>query len=421
MYKKITLKNGLRVLLVPDSHTKAVTVMLLVGTGSKYETKDINGISHFLEHMFFKGTKKRPDKIHISEPFDRVGGMYNAFTGEDYTGYFAKVEKTHFEMALDILSDMYLNSTLDQSELERERGVIIEEINMYYDNPMSYVQHLWTNLLYGDQPAGWDIAGTKESVSAITSAIMMEYYKKQYVASNTIAVLSGNFEEKEALEKIEKYMEPIGTAAYGKKAPVLEKQENPEINLHFRETDQTHLCLGFRGYNSNNPKKYAQELLATALGGMMSSRMFLKIREEMGLAYYIRTAVDENPDTGCVLTRAGLDNKRIEPAIKAIIEEYRKIKDEGISEDELKKAKDNVIGHMTLSMESSDALASYYGMQELLEEKIETPEEYAQMINKVTPQDIQEVAKDLFKKEKMNLAIVGPYKDKSQFEKILTI
>ncbi len=202
MYKKITLENGLRILLVPDTHTKAVTVMLLVGTGSKYETKDINGISHFLEHMFFKGTKKRPDKIHISEPFDRVGGMYNAFTGEDYTGYFAKVEKTHFEMALDILSDMYLNSTLEQSELERERGVIIEEINMYYDNPMSYVQHLWTNLLYGDQPAGWDIAGTKETVSAITSAIMNEYYKKQYVASNTIAVISGNFDETEATAKI---------------------------------------------------------------------------------------------------------------------------------------------------------------------------------------------------------------------------
>jgi predicted Zn-dependent peptidase len=179
--------------------------------------------------------------------------------------------------------------------------------------------------------------------------------------------------------------------------------------------------LGFRGYNSNNPKKYAQELLAIALGGMMSSRMFLKIREEMGLAYYIRTAVDENPDTGCILTRAGLDNKRIEPAIKAIVEEYRKIREEGISEDELKKAKDNVIGHMTLSMESSDALASYYGMQELLEEKIETPEEYYEMIKKVTPEDIQAVAKDLFLPEKMNLAIVGPYKDKSQFEKILNI
>lgn len=420
-YKKITLENGLRVLMVPENNTKAVTVMALVGTGSKYETKLENGISHFLEHMFFKGTQKRPTKIDISEPFDRVGGMYNAFTGEDYTGYYAKVAGEHFELAMDIISDMYLNSVIDKEELDRERGVIIEEINMYYDNPMSHVQHLWTHLLYGDQPAGWDIAGTKETVTNISREMMLDYYKRQYVAKNTIICLSGNFEENDAVEKVKQYFGSIGLGDFRRKEAVVEKQDKPQTSVHFRETDQTHLCLGFRAYNLNNPMKYAQSVLATALGGMMSSRMFLRIREEMGLAYYIRTGVDTAPETGYIVTSAGLDNKRIEEAVKAIIDEYRKIRDEGISEDELKKAKDNIIGRMTLSLEASDDLASFYASQELLEDKTETPEEFFELIRRVSAQDVQKVAQDLFVSEKMNLALVGPYKDQDKFKDLLVI
>jgi len=420
-YKKIVLENGLRVLMVPEEKTKAVTVMALVGTGSKYETKLESGISHFLEHMFFKGTKKRPTKVDISEPFDRVGGMYNAFTGEDYTGYYAKVAGEHFELAMDIISDMYLNSVIDKEELDRERGVIIEEINMYYDNPMSHVQHLWNHLLYGDQPAGWDIAGTKETVSNITREMMLDYYKRQYVAKNTIICLSGNFQEAEALKKINEYFGSIGLGDFRKKEPVIEKQEKPEVSLHFRETDQTHLCLGFRAYNLNHPLKYAQSVLATALGGMMSSRMFLKIREEMGLAYYIRTNTDTSPETGCIVTGAGLDNKRIDEAIAAIIEEYKNVKENGISEDELKKAKDNIIGKMTLSLEASDDLASFYASQELLEDKTETPEQLFDLIKNVSAEDIKKVAQELFVSDKMNLAMVGPYKDASRFEKLLKI
>jgi len=421
MFKKIVLENGMRVLLVPDKHTKAVTVLVLVGTGSKYETREISGISHFLEHMFFKGTTKRPTKIDISEPFDRVGGVYNAFTGEDYTGYWAKVEKSHFDLAIDIISDMYLNSKLEQEELERERGVIMEEINMYYDNPMSYVQHLWTELLYGDQPAGWDIAGTKETVAGINHDLMMEYMKRQYVASNTIVCLAGNFEEEDALEKVNRYFKDVRKTKPKKKDPVIENQTQPALNLHYRKTDQTHLCLGFRAYNLNDPRKYAAELLSTALGGMMSSRMFLKIREDMGLAYYIRTGLNADPETGYIITSAGLDNKRIDKAIEMIIHEYKNMAENGISEDELQKAKDNITGKMTLSFEASDAQASFYGMQELLEDKTESPEEFFKEIKKVTPKQVQEVAQDLFRPEKMNLSILGPYEDKERFQNLLKI
>ncbi|HNY97543.1 MAG TPA: pitrilysin family protein [Candidatus Pacearchaeota archaeon] len=421
MFKKTVLENGLRIITVPETHTKAVTVMVLVGTGSKYENKEINGISHFLEHMFFKGTPRRPTKTDISEPFDRVGGIYNAFTGEDYTGYWAKVEKSHFDLALDIISDMFLNSKLEEGEINRERGVINEEINMYYDDPMSHVQLLWTELLYGDQPAGRPIAGTKESVSGINREKMVEYFTKQYVAKNTIVCLGGNFDEKEAIEKVKGYFTNIRSGSFYKKDPVVEKQEKPALSLHFRETDQTHICLGFRGYSLNHPQKYAQELLAVALGGMMSSRMFLKIREEMGLAYYISAISEQNPETGFIQARAGLDNNRIEQAIVSIVSEYKRIKEEGIGLEELKKAKDNVIGKMTLALEASDAMASFYAIQDLLEEKTETPEQYFSLLNKVTPEDIKSVANDIFRPENMNLAIIGPYKEAEKFTKLLNI
>ncbi len=421
MFKKTVLENGLRIITVPETHTKAVTVMVLVGTGSKYESKEINGISHFLEHMFFKGTPRRPTKTDISEPFDRVGGIYNAFTGEDYTGYWAKVEKSHFDLALDIISDMFLNSKLEEEEINRERGVINEEINMYYDDPMSHVQLLWTELLYGDQPAGRPIAGTKESVFGINRKKMVEYFTKQYVAKNTIVCLGGNFDEKEAIEKVKRYFSNIRSGNFSKKDSVIEKQEKPALSLHFRETDQTHICLGFRGYSLNHPQKYVQELLAVALGGMMSSRMFLKIREEMGLAYYISAVSEQNPEAGFIQARAGLDNSRIEPAIISIINEYKKIREEGIGLEELKKAKDNVIGKMTLALEASDAMASFYAIQDLLEEKTETPEQYFSLLNKVTPEDIKNVAKDIFRPGNMNLAIIGPYKEAEKFKKLLNI
>jgi len=247
MFKKTTLKNGLRIITVPQKNAQAVTVLILVGTGSKYENQKINGISHFLEHLLFKGTEKRPTQTAISEPLDSVGGIYNAFTGEEYTGFFAKVEARHFNLALDVLSDICLNSKLKPEDVEKERGVIIEEINMYYDHPSSYVQNLWTKVLYGDQPAGWDIAGTKETVSKISRDDLVNYMKSQYTSSNTLICVAGRIDdEKKITEEVEKYFEKVEVEKHLDKLKVIEKQIKPEIILQKRETDQTHFCLGVR-------------------------------------------------------------------------------------------------------------------------------------------------------------------------------
>ncbi len=420
MFKKTTLKNGLRIITVPQKGTKAVTVLVLVGTGSKYEKKEINGISHFLEHMFFKGTKKRPTPITIAEPLDRVGGIYNAFTGEEYTGYFAKVDAEHFDLALDVISDIYLNSKLDSKEIKKEKRVIIEEINMYYDHPSFYIQSLWNKVLYGDQPAGRDIAGTKESVSKISRKQLVNYMKTQYTASNTIVCIAGNISGN-VEAKAKRYFSKINTGDIIEKPCVVEKQTQPESLVNFKNTDQTHFCLGVRAYNLFHPKRYALELLGLILGGMMSSRLFIKVREELGLAYYVKTGVSSDPDTGCLVTQVGVDNKRAEKAISAVLKEYKRISQNKISSKELKKAKDHFKGKMTLLFEASDARASFYALQELIENKVLTPEEIYAKINKVSVNDILKVSKDIFKPEKLNLALIGPFKDKDKFQKLLWI
>jgi len=421
MFKKITLRNGLRIITVPQKNTQTVTVLVLVGTGSKYETKNINGISHFIEHLFFKGTKKRPNSLAVAEPLDKIGGIYNAFTGEEYTGYFAKVENSQIELALDWVSDIYLNSLLPKKEIEKERGVIIEEINMYLDTPMIYIGELWKKLLYGDQPAGWEIIGTKENVNKVKRIELLNYMKSQYTALNTIICVAGKIIPSQAINKIKKYFFKIKKTQFKSKAPVIERQAQPRILIFPKQTDQTHLALGVRAYNLFHPQRYALELLGVILGGMMSSRLFEEIRAKLGIAYYITTTAENNPDTGYLVTFAGIDNKNIEKAILTILKEYKKISQREIPLKELKKAKDNVKGKMALELESSDAQASFYAGQELLEKKILIPEEIFAKIDKVTTSDIQKVAKDIFRPEKLNLALIGPFKDKEKLQKLLKI
>lgn len=421
MFKKTILKNGLRIITVPQRNSQAVTVLALVGTGSKYEKKETNGISHFIEHMFFKGTEKRPSLQAVSETLDKIGGIYNAFTSQECTGYFAKVEASHFDLALDWVSDIFLNSLLPKNEIEKERGVITEEINMYYDDPMSYVQVLWPELLYGDQPAGWPVAGTKESVAKIQREDLIDYLKSQYVASGTLICLAGKFEEKSAIGKVKRYFSKIETKKSKGKSKVIERQSRPNLILESRETDQTHLCLGARGYHIFHPQRYTLELLGTILGGMFSSRLSLIIRGELGIAYYINTTVEADSDTGFLVTQAGIDNKNIEKAISTILKEYKRISQERVSEDEFEKAKDYTKGKMALILEASDSQASFYGLQEIFKKEILTPEEVYQEIDKITQDDTLKVARDIFRPEKLNLALIGPSKDKAKFQKLLKI
>ncbi|HUW71669.1 MAG TPA: pitrilysin family protein [Candidatus Humimicrobiaceae bacterium] len=421
MFEKTTLRNGLRIITVPQETAQAVTVLVLVGTGSKYERKKINGISHFLEHMYFKGTDRRPKPVDVVEPLDKIGGIYNAFTSQEFTGYFAKVEASHFELALDWVSDIFLNSTLPEKEIEKEKKVIVEEINMIYDHPMAYIGFLWTKLLYGDQPAGWNVAGTKESISLLSRQKLADYRKKQYVASNTILCLSGSINQGKAIGLAKKYFSKIKKGKPEKKLKVMEIQKKPRCLVEERKIDQTHLYLGVRGFNVSHPQRHTQEILGTILGGsgMMSSRLFVEVREKLGLAYYISTDIEEDSDTGFLVTRAGVDNQRTEKAIEIILREYKKISAIKVPEKELKKAKDNVKGKLALSLETSDALASFYVGQELLEKEILTPEEIYKKIDKITQNDILKTAKDIFRPEKLNLALIGPFKDKTKFQRLL--
>ena len=421
MFKKTTLKNGLRIITVSQKSTQAVTVLVLVKTGSKYEKKDINGISHFLEHMYFKGTKKRPSAMDIAETLDKIGGIYNAFTSEEHTGYYAKTIATEFETALDWVSDIFLNSTLAEKEIQKEKGVITEEVNMRLDHPMTYVHVLWSKLLYGDQPAGRDIIGTKENISNMTRKKLIDYMSSQYVASNTIVCVAGNINNNLAVRKVKEYFSKIKKDEPVGKQSVIEKQFIPELIIQTRKTDQTHLCLGVRAYNLFHAQRYAQKLLAVILGGMMSSRLFAKIRERLGAAYYISTVSETNPDSGYLLTQIGVDNKKVGTVISAVLEEYKKISKQKVPALELKKAKDYVKGKTALLLESSDALASFFANQELSEGKILTLKEIFKKVDKVNSNDILKVAKDIFQPQKLNLALIGPFKNKEKFKKILKI
>jgi predicted Zn-dependent peptidase len=419
MFKKTTLKNGLRIITVPQKETKAATVLVLVKTGSKYEERDISGISHFLEHMLFKGTEKRKTPKLVAEELDKIGGDYNAFTGEEYTGYYAKVDATKIDVAVDWVSDIFLNSKIPSEEIEKERGVIIEEINMYNDNPMMYIDELWKTVLYGDQPAGWDIAGTKETVSGIKREQIIKYIDSQYTAGNTIICVAGKIKEKEMIAKIKKHFGNIKTSEAKDKPKVVENQLDPQLIVSYKDIEQTNLALGVRAYNTFHPQKQVMDVLGVILGGMMSSRMFTEVREKLGAAYYVRTYNQADTDTGALVTFAGVDNKKLHKVIETILREYKKLTTEKVSAGELKKAKDFLNGKMVLGLESSDAQASFYGSQELLKNKILTLEEIVKKIDKVTANDIMKVAKDIFKKEKLNLAMIGPFKDKKEFKKLL--
>lgn len=419
MYKKTTLKNGLRIITVPQKEAKAATVLVLAKTGSKYEEREISGISHFLEHMLFKGTEKRKQPKDVAEVLDRVGGEYNAFTGEEYTGYYAKVDEVHFDIALDWVSDIFLNSKIPSKEIEKERGVIIEEINMYQDNPMMYIDQLWKTVLYGDQPAGWDIAGTKETVSNISRSQILKYIDSQYVAGNVIICIAGKFNEKQIIEKIKKCFGKIKTGKAKDKPRVVENQIDPQVLVLHKKIGQSNLALGVRGVSTFHPDKYIYDIIAVILGGMMSSRMFIEIREKMGAAYYVRTYNSSDTDTGALTTFAGVDNNKIKKVIETILKEYKKLCKIKVSDDELKKAKDYLKGKMVLGMESSDAQASFYGSQELLKGEILTIEEIFKRIDKVKSSDIIRVAKDIFRDDKLNLAIIGPFEDNKQFKEIL--
>jgi predicted Zn-dependent peptidase len=419
--KKIILPNGLRILFVPQASSLAASVLILVEAGSEYETKSINGVSHFLEHMMFKGTTNRPRPGMIAEELAALGAQSNAFTGQEYTGYWAKSEAKKLPKILEIVSDLYLNPLFDPEEIEKERGVIIEEINMYEDNPARRVQEIFNSLLYGDQPAGWDISGEKEIIRKLAKKDFGRYREERYVASGTLVVVAGKFDEKKALKQIKQYFGALPRRHADKKSKTKERQARPEVAAKFKESGQSHLALGFRAFDLFDKRRYAIQVLADVLGGGMSSRLWKRVREELGAAYYIDAGVDLSLDHGSFSVSAGVDHGKIDIVIKAILEECQRIRDELVPDAELQRTKDHMIGGLILGLETSDSLASFYGSQEILTKKLLPPEKIIDTIKGVSAAEIRAVARAIFLNKSLNLAVIGPYQNDDMFKKILTL
>lgn len=417
-YTKKVLKNGLRIITVPMKSNPTVTVLVLVEAGSKYENKENNGISHFLEHMCFKGTTKRPTSQDINKELDGIGSYHNAFTSHEYTGYYAKADYKNCDKILDVISDMYLNPVFPEKEIEKEKGVIIEEINMYNDSPRSIAEEEFFKLLYGDQPAGWPVIGLKDNIHKMSRTDFIDYRNRHYVASATTVMVAGKIDEKKTFDNVSKLFKDAGKWKKEEKRKVMESQVAPQATVFYKDTDQTHMILGIRSFDVYNKYNPIIRVLGGILSGM-SGRLFQKMREELGICYYVSPSNDTFTDHGIFSVSAGVDSTRVKVAIAAILDELKKFKTELVGKEELEKAKQYLIGNMYLGLESSDAIASFYGGQEILKEKIKTPEDIVKEIKAVTAEEIRFVAERIFRNERLNLAIVGKFKDKKEFLDVL--
>ncbi|MFA6554598.1 MAG: pitrilysin family protein [Candidatus Paceibacterota bacterium] len=416
-FNKKVLPNGLRIITVPMTDNPSVTVLVMVEAGSKYETKEVNGLSHFLEHMVFKGTPKRPKAIDISRELDSIGAHYNAFTAQEFTGYYAKADIRHFDKILDVVSDMYLNPIFDEAEIKKEKGVIVEEIRMYQDLPQRHVQNIFMEVLYGDTPAGWNIAGTEDNVRSFDQSHFKKYRANNYLSNSTTIIVSGSFKEKEALKKIEKAFSSISKGKKSKKLKVVEEQKEPIAKMDFKETDQTHLVLGVRTFSITDKKIPVMHVLSSILGGGMSSRLFSKMRDQLGICYYVKTSHDAFTDHGVLNISAGVDNSRVKEAVEGILSECDRLKNELVSEEEMKKVKDYIAGTTMLELETSDARAEYCGYQEILKGSVDSPADIIKKVNTVTAKDVQKLAKEIFVNKGLNMALVGRFKDSEEFRK----
>jgi len=420
-YKKIKLANGLRLITVPMKETETATVLIAVGVGSRYEKEKEAGLSHFIEHMMFKGTEKRPTALSISEELDAIGGEYNAFTSKDSTMYYVKVDSKHIDLALDVVSDMYLHSKIDAAEIEKEKGTIIQELNMYEDTPITDAWNILEELLYIGNSLGRKIIGNKKTVQSFERKNFMDYIRKFYTANDTVICVAGKFNEKKIKSQIKKYFSKMLKDKKSEIEKVKENQKKPELKIKFKKTDQTHLILGTRAYDENHKDRFALSLLSVILGGNMSSRLFIEVRERRGLAYYVRSGIEAFADCGYLASNAGVEHKNLEKTLEIILKEYKKISENLVSEKELQKAKDFIKGKSLMGLEASDEVAMFFLNQELRKKKIMTVKEIFEHIDRVKTSGILRVAKDVFQNNKLNLAIIGPHKNAKKIEKLLKV
>jgi predicted Zn-dependent peptidase len=418
-YNLERLDNGLRILTAPMESAQSVTCAIMLAAGSRYETPETNGIAHFAEHMFFKGTERRPTARDISKEIDAIGGEFNAFTGKEYTGYYVKCAAESRDVALDVLVDMLRHSKFDAAEIDREKGVIIEEMNMYFDTPRDFISGVYEELLYGDQPLGWDIIGRKETVRGATRDTFRSYLDHWYKPSRMVVGVGGKIGAG-LHERIAELLGDLAQAETGEPEPVrVDVDGAPRVKVHTKASDQAHICLGVHSYPLEHPDRYVLQVLATVLGGGMSSRLFTEVRERRGLAYYVYGLNHSYTDAGSLYAQAGVDINRIDDAVSTIAAELRKVADEAVPEDELEKAKSFAKGRFVLQLETSQGLIMFGLRREVLESRTPDPEEILGGIEKVTLEDVSRTANDVISTRGLNLAVIGPFDDPQRFEKLL--
>ena len=407
------LSNGLRVVFIDTKAFSSITTLLLVGAGSRYENMGNNGIAHFFEHMAFKGSKKYPSSFLISSLVEGLGGVFNAFTGKDHTGYYIKATNEHFNTVIDVLSDMVLNSLLIEEEIQREKGVILEELNMYEDTPSRKIADIYEGLLYKGNPLGYDIIGTKGNIKDFTRKVFINYIRELYNPENAVLVVAGGLGDKKKYLDIvkEKFLKwEKGKEINIKEAK--ESQNNPQTLVKYKKTEQAHLCLGFRAFSYFDKRKYALNVLSAILGAGMSSRLFIEVRERRGLCYYISEDPSLYSDVGNITIQAGITNNpnKVKEAVEVMLKEHKKVMQGDVKKDELKKVKELLKGRLLLSMEDSFNVAYFAGRRLLLEGTVRTPGEIIKRIEKVTRQDIIDVSSQVFDLKRLNFAIIGPFK-----------
>ena len=417
VFHRDTLDNGLRVLTADLPHAQSVTVMVMLAAGSRYETAETNGIAHFSEHMFFKGTERRPSARQIAGEIDAIGGEFNAFTGKEYTAYYVKCAAEHRDVALDVIVDMLRNSRFAEDEIEREKGVIVEEMNMYFDTPRDYIGGLYEQLLYGDQPLGWDIVGRKETIRAAQRATFQGYLDRWYKPSRMVLGVAGRTGG-DVLERAAELLGDLAAADTGEPEPT-QPYANGRVSVFTKPSDQAHISLGVHSYPLGHPDRYALQLLATVLGGGMSSRLFTEVRERRGLAYYVYGLNHSYTDAGTLYAQAGVDIGRIDEAVETVAGELRRIAAEPVPADELEKARNFARGRFVLQLESPQGLVLFGLRKEVLEQRLPDPQEVLDGLGAVTADDVSRVAQDLIANERLRLAVIGPFDDAGRFEPLL--
>jgi len=393
----------------------------MVEAGGKYEEKKEGGISHFLEHMIFKGTEKRKKSMDISLDFDKLGAQSNAMTSYEWTGYFAKAHNRHLGKLMEILSDMYINPTFPEVEIEKEKGVIIQEIKRDEDLPSRNVLRIFMELLYGDQPAGRSILGEEKMIKGVTIENFLNYRKRNYVSSATTVIVAGDIDYKKIESQVGHYFGSLPNTKKDNKPKVADGQKFPKILVKRKKTAQSHFILGFRAYPNKHPNIPTLKVLDAILSSGMSSRLWQKMREELGICYYVKSFLADYSDHGIFAVASGVDSKRVKVAINAVLDEFKKLKIKDVSSEELEKAKESLISNFFMENEKSDELAFYFGEQEIMKQKIKTPEEVEKEIRKVTPTQIRKVAKEIFNNKSLNLAIIGDIKDEKTLLKLLKV